>query len=110
MTVDWYALLSQAGYPVAYNHFPPASDTYAPPEPPFLVWLHPAEQYSGPDGMNMLSTDSVRVELYTATKDTATETKVEALLNAWSFSKGETWIPEEKLYLISYDMKILRRL
>lgn len=109
MTVDWYALLSQAGYPVAYNHFPAADGSYTPPEPPYVVWLLPREQHRGADGMNMLSQDSVRVELYTATKDVAAEGKIEALLNPWPFTKDETWVPDEKLYLISYDLSILRR-
>lgn len=110
MTIDWYTLLSQAGYPVAYNHFPPADDTYAPPEPPFIVWLIPHEQHSGADARNMLSNDSVRVELYTANKDAEAESKTEAILNPWPFIKDETWIPDEKLYLISYDLSILRRI
>ena len=113
MKIDWYALLSQAGYPVAYNHFPrpdPSNPSYSPPSPPYVVWLVPAEQHRGADGMNLLSTDSVRVELYTAVKDAEAESKIETLLDAWPYSKDETWIPEEKLYLISYDLSILRRI
>ncbi|MFT9076564.1 hypothetical protein [Ethanoligenens sp.] len=110
MTIDWYTLLSQAGYPVAYNHFPPTSDTYAPPDPPFVVWLFPHEQHSGPDGMNMLSSDSVRVELYTSNKNAEAEIKIETILSPWPFTKDETWIPDQKMYLISYDLSILRRI
>lgn len=110
MTIDWYTLLSQAGYPVAYNHFPPDTDSYAPPTPPFVVWLLPHEQHSGPDGMNMLSNDSVRVELYTDVKNLTAESRIEFILNPWPFTKDETWIQDEKMYLISYDLTILRRI
>lgn len=110
MTIDWYTLLSQAGYPAAYNHFPLASDTYAPPEPPFIVWLLPHEKHSGPDGQNMLSTDSIRVELYTSNKNAEAESKIETILSPWPFTKDETWIPDQKMYLISYDLSILRRI
>lgn len=109
MKVDWQALLSQTGYPVAYNHFPVAEGSYRPPMPPFICWLTPQEQHRGADGLNMLSTDSVRVELYTEIKDTAAEAKVESVLTTWPYSKDETWISEQKMYLISYDLTYLRR-
>lgn len=98
------AILAKTGIPYAYDHFAEGEA----PEPPFLCYLLPGSDHFAADGRVYFKIHEVRVELYTDFKDTETEQKVEAALDAGGifYSKTETWIDSEKLYEVLYSFEL----
>lgn len=100
----FYQLLKTIGLPVAYHHFEEGRS----PKPPFMVYLVTDSDNQGADNWTYHKKLNLQVELYTNKKDLATETTVESVLDAHLiyFDKVETYIPNEKLYQITYDITL----
>lgn len=108
-----YSLLSNIEYeagktiPVAYLMFP-ADDPTNPP-PPFICYYYTGDDDLKADNTNYQKIRPLTVELYTDNKDFAIENAVETALNAAGlvFSRNESYIDTEKMYMVSYETEII---
>ena len=99
-------ILSECGYPFAYDHF---AEGHAA-DPPFICYLIPRDDNFAADGIAYHKINVVHIELYTDKKDLAVEEKVEAVLDGHGifYDRSETWIESEKMYevLYSFEMEV----
>lgn len=105
--MSWEEILSAlqgTGMPVAYDHFAEGEA----PLPPYVVYRNPGSDNFKADGMVYHKVDELDVELYTDTKDTEAEGKVEAALDEMElfYNKTETFINSEKLYMVLYETEV----
>lgn len=95
-----------AGYSekVAYYAFPEKEA----PALPFICWMEASVDTFPADGIVYHSAHGLRVELYTKTKNTTEEEKVEAALTAAGifFTKECQHIDDEKCWLTLYSMEV----
>ena len=98
-------MVSSIGLPFAYYQFD--EDTAEPP--PFIVFYYPEDFDLKADGTNYKKIESLIIELYTDNKDFAQEAAVEAVLKAHElvWSRVETYIESEKLYMVTFNTSIL---
>jgi len=95
-----FALLKTTGLPVAYHHFT------SPPSPPYVVYLFAYNTNFGADNKVYDAAKNFQVELYTKTKDLASEKLIEDLFDAHEiyWDKTETYIDSEGLYQVLYEI------
>lgn len=95
--------------PCAYYQFPEDDPAHPAPTPPFIVYYTDGSDDMIADGKNYKKIRPVTVELYTSYKDFALEGTVEAALNnaGLVFSRSETYIQSERLYMVAYDSEIV---
>lgn len=93
--------LNRTGYPVRHLEF------NKPTRPPFVVYLTPARSNISADSKTARRVQQFRVELYTASKDTAAEAKVEAVLESLNtgYTVSEEKIDGESLYVCYYEFE-----
>ena len=76
----------------------PPSDTYA-------VYFDDISN-DGPDGLNLIQTHDVTIELYESTPDDGTEEALEAAMDTagvrWQ-KQDRYWLPEEQRYQVIYE-------
>ncbi|SFR15252.1 hypothetical protein [Desulfoscipio geothermicus] len=99
---ELYAALKTLGLPVAYGEFT------EPTAPPFITYQF---SYSGDlmaDNQNYVELSNFQVELYTATKDLASEALVQDKLKELGlpYRKIEAWLEEEKLRQVVYEIQL----
>lgn len=99
------ALIASIGLPFAYDHFPEKSA----PDLPFICFRYDQQNNFNADNTTRQKIASLSVELYTANKDIASENAVEAVLvaNDMPYTKTETYIDSEKLYLNLYETEVI---
>ena len=99
-------MAEETGLPVAYDHFAEGDS----PEPPFLIFLFPSSDNFSADGQVFVKIDALHFELYTDTKQSDVEARVEAALDRRGlfYDKSEVWIAEERLYEVLYSMEVLK--
>ena len=97
------SMVSSIGFPCRYSHF---SET---PQPPYAVYYYPAETDPHADNSNYINKRQLFIELFTKTKDTASENAVEDVLRASGLSwyKQTDFLNDEKLYQTTYEMEVL---
>jgi hypothetical protein len=95
-----FTLLRTINLPVAYHHF------VSPPAPPYIVYLFSYSSNFGADNKVHSQADNYQVELYTKTKDPASEKLIEDLFDANDiyWEKTETYIESEGLYQVLYEI------
>ena len=95
-----FALLKTTNLPVAYHHFT------SPPSPPYVVYLFSYSSNFGADNKVYDAEKNFQVELYTKTKDLASEKLIEDALNGADvyWEKTETYIDSEGLYQVLYEI------
>lgn len=93
-------IIKHIGLPNAYHHFAEGES----PEPPFLIYLLPANDNFSADGKVYFKANEVHIEIYTDYKSPKIEKKVEAVLDEHGifYNKTEVYIESEKLYEILY--------
>ena len=103
--VEIYELLKGAGVPVAYYQF----DDSTAEAPPFICWYFEDSDDLYADNINYTKIRPVTIELYTDEKDFELEEKMESLLieSGLSFTKNETVIESEKMYMIVYETEVI---
>ena len=96
-------LITEMNIPFAYDHFAEGES----PAPPFICYLLPNSDNFSADGKVYHKLSVVHLELYTDKKDTASEAKVETVLDTHEifYNKTETWIESEKLYEVMYTFE-----
>lgn len=92
-------LLDTLGYPVAYRSFKTAQ------APPFIVYYEDHSENFYADSGVYQKKSVIIVELYTDTKNPDLESSIEALFETWS--KAESYIPDEELFLVSYEFEVV---
>ena len=99
------ALIASIGLPSAYDHFPEKSA----PDLPFICFRYDQQNNFNADNTTRQKIVSLSVELYTANKDITSENAVEAVLvaNDMPYTKTETYIDSEKLYLNLYETEVI---
>lgn len=95
--------LKSLGYPVAYSAFQTAA------APPFITYQFAYSSDFIADNINYVDIGNFQVELYTVKKDLIAEKKVQDKLKELQlpYSKYETWINDEKLYQIIYEIQLI---
>ena len=98
-------IIKGIGLPYAYYQFPDDSGQ----EPPFICFYFPNSDDFLADDRNYQKIEALRVELYTDEKDFRLEAEVEGTLTEAGlvFSRVETPIESERMYLVTYDMEVL---
>lgn len=90
--------------PYAYYQFPEGTAQPCP----FICFYYPERTDVFADDKNYKEKTQLVVELYTDTKDFATETAVETALSSagFSYSKFEAHIDSENMWQITYEMEV----
>ena len=98
-------MVEDIGLPFAYYQFPEGTGQ----QPPFICFYFPDNDDFIADNINYCKIEALRIELYTDEKDFAIEAEVEAALNEAGlvYSRTETPIESERMYLVSYDTEVL---
>ena len=91
------------GLPCAYRMFPEG----AAPPPPFICFYFDGADDFIADNSNYQRIRPLTIELYTDNKDYTVEETVEAALSGLVYSRSETYIDTEKLYLVIYETEII---
>ena len=96
-------LLSTTNLPVVYYQWPEGQA----PEPPYLIFYYPGDNDFVGDNSNYQKIRELTVELYTDQKDFALEETVEGVLSGMVYSRYETYIDDERLFLVTYEMEVI---
>lgn len=98
-------MVSSIGVPYAYYQF--TEETATPP--PFVCFYFPGDDDLKADNSNYAQIRPLTIELYTDNKDFDLEATVESVLAAHElpFSRSETYIDTEKLYLVTYQTEVV---
>lgn len=106
---ELYQQLLTLKLPVAYSHFPADDTDNPPPKPPYIVYLYVNSSDIMADNQNYLDIGNYQVELYSKSKDTVNEGKVEALFDSLSlpYRKSETRLDSEKLRQVVYEIQLI---
>lgn len=96
-------LLEPLGWPVKYRHWK------TEPSYPCLVYLFTNDSDFMADNQNYLDIRNYDIELYTTEKDFDAEAKLEQFLkeNSFKFSKTESYIESEELYVVTYSTQLI---
>lgn len=98
-------MIESMGLPFTYDSFP----NNIAPVPPYIVFNYPQNDDFGADNANYVSIDVLNIELYSASKDFATEQTIEAVLNqnGFYYEKSEAYIRSENLFQITYVTQVI---
>ena len=96
-------LLSTTNLPVVYYQWPEGQA----PEPPYLIFYYPGDNDFVGDNSNYQKIRELTVELYTDQKDFALEEVVEGVLSGMVYSRYETYIDDERMFLVTYEMEVI---
>lgn len=98
-------MISSIGLDYAYYSFP----VDEAPDLPYIVFYYPNYNDLGADDINYQTIAQLNIELYTANKDFDLERQVEDVLtsNNLFFSKSETFIQQEVMYEVLYEIDIV---
>lgn len=95
-------ILKSTGLPVVYRAWP---EQKAPPLP-YICYLCVGNTPTYADAAVYFQYAEINVELYTCSKDPATEELVEAALQGFHWKKSETYIDTERCYQILYEIEV----
>lgn len=98
-------MVREIGLPFSYYQF--NDDTAV--APPFICFYYPEDFDLKADGTNYQKIESLIIELYTDNKDFDREASVEKVLkeNGLTWTRLETYIETEKLYMVTFNTSII---
>lgn len=98
-------MIASIGLPYAYDHF--SEDTAKPP--PFICFYYDGSDDFIADNTNYQKIRPLTIELYTDNKDFDLEALVETTLNGNGivYSRNETYINTEKMYMVTYQTEVI---
>ena len=98
-------MISAVGIPYAYHHFEEGSGQ----QPPFITFYYQGDNDFIADNINYQTIRPLTIELYTDNKDFALEAAVESVLTAndLAFSRTETFIDSEQMYMVTYYTEVI---
>lgn len=96
-------MINSIGLPFAYRQFD------APQTTPFIVYYYDSNEPEPADNVNYVDIENLVIELYTDNKDFVKEKAIEDVLkaNELAFEKNETYISNEKMYMITYESEVI---
>ena len=96
-------MVASIGLPYRYSHY---SET---PQPPYVVFYYPADTDPHADNSNYINKRQLFIELFTKTKDHASEASVESVLiqHGLSWYKQTDFLNDEKLFQTTYEMEVI---
>ena len=96
-------MVASIGLPYRYSHF---SGT---PQPPYVVFYYPSETDPHADNSNYINKRQLFIELFTKTKDQASEASVESVLrqHGLSWYKQTDFLNDEKLFQTVYETEVI---
>jgi len=100
--VELFTALKTLGIPIAYGSFATTQI------PPFITYQFTSSDDLFADNINSIPANNFQVELYTKTKDLVKEKLIEDKFKSLElpYQKLETWIDEEKVYQILYEIQL----
>jgi hypothetical protein len=106
---ELYQALLTLALPVAYHSFPAGDPAHPPPSPPYIVYLYAYSSDIMADNRNYAGRGNWQIELYTKSKDPASEKKVQDLLKSLRlpYRKTETYLESEKLRQVIYEVQLI---
>lgn len=98
-------MISAVGIPYAYHHFEEGSGQ----QPPFITFYYQGDNDLVADNINYAAVRPLTIELYTDNKDFVLEAAVESVLTAndLAFSRTETFIDSEQMYMVTYYTEVI---
>lgn len=96
-------LLNTTGLPVVYYEWPENNA----PDPPYICFYFPGDNDFKADDSNYAKVRELVVELYTDEKDFELEETIEAVLTPLTYSRTESYIDSERMYLVAYETEVL---
>lgn len=98
-------MVSSIGLPYAYYQFPEGTAE----APPFICFFWSDDNDLKADNLNYQKIEHLNIELYTDNKDYDNEANVETVLtnNNVVWSKSETYVDSERLYMVIYEADII---
>jgi hypothetical protein len=98
-------MIASIGLPYAYDHF--SEDTAKPP--PFICFYYDGDDDFKADNTNYQKIRPLTIELYTDNKDFDLEALVETTINGNGlvYSRNETYINNEKMYMVTYQTEVV---
>lgn len=105
---ELHQALKSLGMPVAYGEFKSTPENPAP-APPFITYQFAYSSDLIADNQNYVDVSNFQIELYTAVKDLAKETRVQDKLKELRlpYSKTETWLESEDLRQVIYEIQLI---
>lgn len=97
-----HTILTGTELPVAYNAFPEETA----PALPFICYRVVGSNNFFADGSTYEKINDIDVELYTKTKDQATEALLEQALGELCWNKEENYLADEKCFEIIYNLEV----
>ena len=99
------SMVASIGVPYAYYQF--SEDTAE--APPFVFFYFPGDSDLKADNSNYAIIRPLTIELYTDNKDFTIEAQAESVLkaNGLPFSREETYINSEKMFMITYQTEVV---
>lgn len=98
-------MISAVGIPYAYHHFEEGSGQ----QPPFITFYYQGDNDLVADNINYAAIRPLTIELYTDNKNFVLEAAVESVLTAndLAFSRTETFIDSEQMYMVTYYTEVI---
>ena len=102
-------MLGQTGLNATYYSWPENDPAHPVPPLPYLVWYLPNSENFPADDKVYKRIETLNIELYTKTKDFATEKAVEDVLDAWNmvWDRDEQYLSDEHMYEVLFSMQIV---
>ena len=96
-------LIASFGFTWQYSHFSEV------PAPPYVVYYYPTQNDVHADNTNYVGRRQLFVELFTKTKDEASEATIEGKLKAAGLSwyKQTDFLNDERLFQTTYEMEVI---
>lgn len=98
---ELYGNLTATGLPVAYGYFKDEVKT------PFITYHVSYTNNFGADNKVHMVVSHIIVTLWTSVKDMAAEGKVEEALSDLYWNKEETFLSEEEIFEIEYEIEAI---
>lgn len=98
---ELYNALRKTTFPIARNVFKERQS------PPYVIYTDIDYKTIAANSKQILTQATVCVELYINRNDITAESKIESVLNELTtYSKSKSYISDEKLYLIRYELEL----
>lgn len=104
-TTEIATMMNSIGQKFTYYSYPVGQA----PNPPYNIFYYPNRDDFIADGTNYQQITTLIIEHYSDEKDFSGEAAVEAKLtaNGLVYSKEETYIESEKMFMVTYEMEVL---
>lgn len=104
-TAEIATMVSSIGDDYTYYSFPVGEA----PELPYNIFYYPNRDDFNADGTNYQQITNLIIEHYSDEKDFDGEAAVEAVLetNGLVYTKTESYISDEKMFMVTYEMEVL---